>query len=68
MAVSDSELLRQLTELIAALDRRVPRVDAAGERAIARDAAALRSKAAGRLAELVDAVADRPCQGSSDPS
>jgi hypothetical protein len=52
MAVSASELARELEELIAAIDRRVPRLDRAGEAAIARDAAALRAKAVERLAEL----------------
>jgi hypothetical protein len=42
----------ELEELIAALDRRVPRVEQAGEADIARDAAALRAKAVERLAEL----------------
>jgi hypothetical protein len=46
------ELARELEDLIAALDRRVPRVERAGEAAIARDAAALRAKAVERLAEL----------------
>jgi hypothetical protein len=44
--------MRELEELIAALDRRVPQVWQAGEAAIARDAAALRAKAVERLAEL----------------
>jgi hypothetical protein len=48
-----TELARELEELIAALDRRVPRVEEAGEADIARDAAALRAKAVDRLAELV---------------
>ena len=52
MAVTRDELLRELRELIAALDRRVARVEQAGEAAIARDAAALREKAVKRLAEL----------------
>ena len=52
MAVSAPDLTRELEELIAALDRRVPRVEQAGEAAIARDAAALRAKAVDRLAEL----------------
>ena len=47
-----SALARELEELIAALDRRVPRVERAGEAAIARDAARLRAKAVRRLAEL----------------
>jgi hypothetical protein len=50
VAVSDLELA--LRELIAALDRRVPRVENAGEAAIARDARELREKAVKRLAEL----------------
>ena len=45
MAVNASELTREIEELIAALDRRVQRVERAGEAAIARDAAALRAKA-----------------------
>jgi hypothetical protein len=52
MAVSVCELTRDLEELIAALDRRVRRVEQAGEADIARDAAALRAKAVTRLAEL----------------
>jgi hypothetical protein len=62
MAVSARDLTRALEELIAALDRRVPRVAQAGEAAIARDAAALRAKATDRLAEL----ASRPAVGSSN--
>jgi hypothetical protein len=52
MALSAGELTRELEELVAALDRRMPRVEQAGELAIARDAAALRAKALGRLSEL----------------
>jgi hypothetical protein len=52
MAVKAGLLRRELEELIAALDSRVPRVEKAGEAAIARDAAALRAKAVQRLAEL----------------
>jgi hypothetical protein len=44
--------LRHLRELIAALDRRVPHVERAGELAIARDSAALRKKALQRIAVL----------------
>ena len=54
MAVSRAELARDLQELIAALDRRLPGVEQAGEIAIARDAAALREKAVERLAELTN--------------
>jgi hypothetical protein len=50
--VNVPELTRELEELIAALDRRVQRVEQAGEADIARDAAALRAKAVDRLAEL----------------
>jgi hypothetical protein len=57
MAVTTSELARELQELIAALDRRLPRVEQAGEAAIARDAATLRDKAVKRLAELTGAAA-----------
>jgi hypothetical protein len=52
MAVNRVELARELEELISALDRRVPRVEQAGEASIAREAAALREKAVRRLAEL----------------
>ena len=44
--------LRNLRELIAALDRRVPQIEDTGEIVIARDAAALRQKAVQRIAEL----------------
>jgi hypothetical protein len=59
MAVSAPDLRRDLEELIAALDQRVPRVERAGEALIARDAAALRAKAVARLAELTGTVAIR---------
>jgi hypothetical protein len=52
VAVSAYDLTRELAEMIAALDRRVPRVEQEGEATIARDAAALRAKAVDRLAEL----------------
>ena len=50
----DPELLQELRELIEALDRRVPRVERAGESAIARDAAVLRATAVKRLHELTN--------------
>jgi hypothetical protein len=59
MAMNMGELARELEELIAALDRRVPRVEQAGEVTIAREAAALRARAVTRLAEL-GAVAVAP--------
>ena len=57
-------LVQDLRELVAALDRRVPRFERDGERAIVRDAAALKAEALKRIAELeaaapVDATADR---------
>ncbi len=45
-------LAKTLTELIEALDRRIPHVERAGEASIARDAAALKKKALKRIAEL----------------
>lgn len=45
-------IVRELRELIAALDRRVPQVHRMGERAIARAAAALRGQALKRIEEL----------------
>jgi hypothetical protein len=68
MGVSASDLTRDLEELIAALDRRVPRVERAGEADIARDAAALRAKAVARLAELTGNVAIQTGKNRGDPS
>jgi hypothetical protein len=50
--VSDSANIQVLLELIEALDRRLPRVERAGEAAIALDAAALKRRALKRIAEL----------------
>ncbi len=66
MAVSTDDLGTALEELIAALDRRVPRVEQPGEVVIAREAAALRAKAVARLAELASKPADT--QAPSDRS
>jgi hypothetical protein len=44
-AVEVREILSDLTELIAAIDRRVPRLERIGEEQIARDAADLRERA-----------------------
>jgi hypothetical protein len=52
MALTRTPAVRGLLDLIAALDRRVPRVERAGEVAIARDAAELKARALRRLAEL----------------
>ena len=65
MAVTASDLVRELQELIAALDRRVPRVERAGEAAIARDAAALREKAVQRLRELDESSGIAPLEASN---
>lgn len=45
-------LNEDLRELVAALDRRVPHLERAGETAIARDALRLRDEAVARLATL----------------
>ena len=52
MAMTPSSVVRELQELIAALDRRVPQVHRAGEASIARDAAALKARALKRIEEL----------------
>lgn len=49
---SDRPLVHDLRELIAAIDRRVPRLEHHGESAIARDAQGLRRVALKRIAEL----------------
>jgi hypothetical protein len=51
-ARSDQTLVHDLRELIAALDRRVPRPEREGEREIALDANVLRRAALKRIAEL----------------
>ena len=51
--------VRELLELIAALDRRVPRVERAGENSIARAALALKSEALKRIEELERRGANR---------
>ena len=58
-----SATIRQLLELIEALDRRVPHIQRAGEASIARDAAALKARALKRLKELEDEA-----QTAVDPS
>ena len=52
MAMTPSRVVRELQELIAALDRRVPQVQRAGEASIAREAAALKARALKRIEEL----------------
>jgi hypothetical protein len=51
-ARSDQTLVHDLRELIAALDRRLPRLEREGEHDITRDAQALRRAALKRIAEL----------------
>jgi hypothetical protein len=51
-AAIPSTVIRELLELIDALDRRVPQMQRAGEAAIARDAAALKARALKRIEEL----------------
>ena len=51
-ARSDQTLVHDLGELIAALDRRVPRLEREGERDIVHDAQALKRAALRRIAEL----------------
>jgi hypothetical protein len=48
--------MHDLLELVAALDRRVPRLERDGEREIARDAQGLRRAALKRIAELERSV------------
>lgn len=57
--VSRDHVIAALTELIDALDRRVPRVERVGEIRIAHEAAALKREAMTRIDELKTAAADR---------
>jgi len=52
VAVTHTKAIRQLQELIAALDRRVPHVERVGEAKIAKDAAALKARALKRIEDL----------------
>jgi hypothetical protein len=52
MAVRRAQVVRELRELIEALERRMPQIERAAEASIARDAAALKTKALNRIAEL----------------
>ena len=51
-AGSPAQTVRELLELIAALDRRVPHVERVGEISIARAASALKLEALNRIEEL----------------
>ena len=59
-ATSDQSIRQDLLELVAALDRRVPRLEREGEGAIARDARGLRRAALKRIAELERSVSMPP--------
>lgn len=50
--MTPSDAVHELLELIAALDRRLPQVQRAGETAIARDAVTLKARALKRIEEL----------------
>jgi hypothetical protein len=52
--------IRDLYELVAALDRRVPQVERSGEASIARAATALRAEAVVRIADLEREAATGP--------
>ena len=52
----NQSVLQDLLELVAALDRRVPRLDREGEHDIARDAQGLRRAALKRIAEIERSV------------
>jgi len=50
--VMRARAIRELQELIEALERRMPQVQRAGEASIAREAAALKTRALKRIEEL----------------
>jgi hypothetical protein len=64
MAVKRTRAVRELLELIAALDRRMPQVERAGEAAIANDAAALKARALKRIEELEASQSSVPVRSS----
>lgn len=55
-----AEKLLYLTELIAAIDRRIPQVERAGEPAIVNAAVRLRLEAENRIKEIERNLTDRP--------
>lgn len=59
-------IVRELQELVAALDRRVPQVHRMGELAIANAAAALRSEALSRINELEGIAAAGACSDKTE--
>jgi len=56
MTVPTQTVIQDLRDLVAALDRRVPRLERAAEPVIARDAQGLRRAALNRIAELERSV------------
>lgn len=62
MAMIPTRLVRDLLELIAALDRRPPRPERAAEAAIARDAAVLRASTLKQIAELEPETTSAPAE------
>lgn len=58
-AVAPADLATQLTELIEAIDRRLPQVQRAGEATIANAAVRLRLEAVKRLSEIERELAGR---------
>ena len=58
VAAISPTVIRELMELIDALDRRVPQIERVGEAAIARDAAALKARALKRIEELNSHMAE----------
>jgi hypothetical protein len=66
--LTSEQVIKNLRELITAIDRRVPRLERTGEVGIARNAAALRREALERIAELESQARDgRPGVKSSAP-
>jgi hypothetical protein len=65
--MSESDNIRILQELIAALDRRLPQMQHAGEASIARDAAALKVSALARVAALEQTVTSECGAASASP-
>jgi hypothetical protein len=59
-SVTRLRIVRELHELIAALDRRVPQVQRAGEAAIAKAASVLREQALKRIDEIEREVPSKP--------
>jgi hypothetical protein len=59
-SVTRLRIVRELHELIAALDRRVPQVERVGEVAIAKAASVLRDEALKRIAELERQAPSKP--------